>query len=316
MTGNNSKFIVLRSGINSTFQDSGRKNLSHIGIPIGGAMDNRNYQIANQLVLNTKETVVEFAYQGPLLKYFGETINTCITGNVNFEIVRNSKIEKGQCYKTYTINNEDEINIISTINSVYGYFAVAGGFCTDTFFESSSTNTRAEVGGNNGKKIETNNILNINKNKKPNVSKELNYMDTKIEYIRVLKSTNFDYFSENSQKNFFSKTFEVSKLSDRMGMRLNGPILENIINTNIKSEGIVKGVIQVPADGKPIIMLSDHGTIGGYPKIANIISADFDKISQLPPGFKIKFKQIQLKEAENLFYLYNLETQNLINQIS
>jgi len=101
-----------------------------------------------------------------------------------------------------------------------------------------------------------------------------------------------------------------------MGMRLNGPKLQNIISTNIKSEGIVKGVVQVPSDGNPIIMLSDHGTIGGYPKIANIISADFDKISQLPPGSKIKFKEVELKEAENLFYLYNIETQNLINQIN
>ncbi len=70
------------------------------------------------------------------------------------------------------------------------------------------------------------------------------------------------------KKNFLEKEFTVSKLSDRMGMRLEGPEIENIVNTNIKSEGLLKGVIQVPADGNPIIMLSDHGTIGGYPKIS------------------------------------------------
>ena len=86
-----------------------------------------------------------------------------------------------------------------------------------------------------------------------------------------------------------------------MGMRLEGPKLENITNTNIKSEGLVKGVIQVPADGKPIIMLSDHGTIGGYPKIAVIISADLDKVAQLPPGSKIKFEEVSLINAENYF---------------
>ena len=100
-----------------------------------------------------------------------------------------------------------------------------------------------------------------------------------------------------------------------MGMRLEGKKLENIVDTNIKSEGLIKGVIQVPADGNPIIMLSDHGTIGGYPKIAVVISADYDKLVQLPTGAKIKFKLIDLKEAENLYELYRLETENILNRI-
>ena len=114
---------------------------------------------------------------------------------------------------------------------------------------------------------------------------------------------------------FFKEEFKVTKLSDRMGMRLEGQVLENVVNSNIKSEGLVKGVIQVPSDGNPIIMLSDHGTIGGYPKIANVISADFDKLVQMIPGSVIKFKQVSLDEAEKLFKLYKLETDNLINQI-
>jgi len=100
-----------------------------------------------------------------------------------------------------------------------------------------------------------------------------------------------------------------------MGMRLEGEKIENIIDTNIKSEGIIKGVIQVPSDGNPIIMLSDHGTIGGYPKIGVVISADYDKLVQLAPGSKIKFKEIELSEAEMLFKLYQMETQNLILKI-
>ena len=113
----------------------------------------------------------------------------------------------------------------------------------------------------------------------------------------------------------FEKEFTISKLTDRMGMRLEGPKIENVIDTNIKSEGLIKGVIQVPADGNPIIMLSDHGTIGGYPKIGVVISADYDKLVQLTPGTKIKFKEVELSSAESLFKLYELETQNLISQI-
>ena len=92
-------------------------------------------------------------------------------------------------------------------------------------------------------------------------------MQTQLEF---LKGPQFDYFSKESQKNFFSKGYKISNLTDRMGMRLEGTVMTNIVNTNIRSEGITKGAIQVPADGQPIILLTDYPTIGGYPKIANV----------------------------------------------
>jgi len=98
-------------------------------------------------------------------------------------------------------------------------------------------------------------------------------------------------------------------------MRLEGPKIQNSKFSNIKSEGLVKGVIQIPTDGNPIIMLSDHGTIGGYPKFGVVISADYDKLVQIPTGSKIKFKLIELNEAENLYKLYNMETKNILNRI-
>ena len=99
-----------------------------------------------------------------------------------------------------------------------------------------------------------------------------------------------------------------------MGMRLEGQNIKNIVDTNIRSEGLIKGVIQVTADGNPIIMLSDHGTIGGYPKIGVVISADYDKLVQISSGSKIKFQEIELSNAETLFKLYEMETQKLILQ--
>ena len=89
-----------------------------------------------------------------------------------------------------------------------------------------------------------------------------------------------------------------------MGMRLEGTVIENIVNTNIRSEGIIKGSIQVPADGQPIVLLNDHPTIGGYPKIANVISADYDLLVQNAPGTKLSFKYIELEEAEKAFEMY------------
>ena len=116
-------------------------------------------------------------------------------------------------------------------------------------------------------------------------------------------------------RKFFNEKYLVTNQSDRMGMRLEGPKLENIVNTNIKSEGLVKGVVQVPADGNPIILFSDHGSIGGYPKIAVVITADHDMAAQLIPGSKIKFKEVNLDEAEELFKSYFNKTENYIEQI-
>ena len=309
-------FIVIRPGINSTFQDRGRKNLYHIGIPFSGAMDSRNYLLSNRLCGNKEDNpVLEFAYQGPLLKYFGDKVIIAITGDVNFTIKKKNKLINGICYQSFVLDDGDELDILSTNKSVYGYLSIGGKFDLKYQWYSFSTNTKANIGANDGKIIEAKQKINICEiNKDLNIKKS-NYINTKIEKIRILKGTNFDYFSEKGKKVFFEKEFVVSKLSDRMGMRLEGPKIENNFDTNIKSEGLIKGVIQVPADGNPIIMLSDHGTIGGYPKIGVVISADYDKLVQLTPGSKIKFKEINLSDAETLFKLYEMETQNLISQI-
>ena len=312
----NSFFEIIRGGINTTFQDNGRNNLYHIGIPFSGVMDKRNYALANSLVGNKiDKPVIEFAYQGPLIRYYGDKISLVITGDVIFKLIKKDEIISGNCYESYIIEDGDQIDIISTNKSVYGYLAIGGEFDLKFQWGSCSTNTKANIGANDGKKLRDNqkiNILNINEIQ---TKKKLNYINTKIERIRVIKGTNFNYFSDEGKKIFFKKEFYISKLSDRMGMRLEGPKIENVVDTNIRSEGLIKGVIQIPADGNPIIMLSDHGTIGGYPKIGVVISADYDKLVQLLPGSKIKFQEIELTDAETLFKMYEMETQNLISQL-
>ena len=309
-------FDIIRPGVNSTFQDKGRDHLYHIGIPFSGAMDNRNFLIANKLVNNNlNSAVIEFAYQGPLIKYFGEKINLAISGDVIFSIKKKDDEIPGNCYQSYQIESGDEINIISTNKSVYGYLAIGGEIDIKYQWNSCSINTKANIGANGGKKLKEGQKIYLKKINSNQVTKKIDYINTKIENIRVIKGTNFNYFSEDGKKLFYNSEFKISKLSDRMGMRLEGSKIENIVNTNIKSEGLIKGVIQVPADGNPIIMLSDHGTVGGYPKIGVVASVDYDRLVQMSPGSKIKFKEINLSDAETLFKLYEMETQNLLSQI-
>ena len=312
-------FEVIRPGINTTYQDFGRKNLYHIGVPFSGAMDNRNYLISNKLVNNKMNSaVIEFAYQGPMLKFNGESTTFAITGDVNFNIKRkkNSILEKGNSYQTYYLKSGDEIDILSTNRSVYGYLAIAGNIDVKLFGNSCSTNTKAKIGSNDGEKIKKGDKIFFSNLSNKTQIKKLNYINTKIEQIRVIRGTNYNYFSKESKNIFFKNEFNVTKLTDRMGMRLEGNKIKNIVDTNIKSEGLIKGTIQIPADGNPIIMLSDHGTIGGYPKIGVVISADYDKLVQIAPSSKIKFKEVSLSDAEKLYKFYNLETQNILNQIS
>ena len=309
-------FEILRPGINTTIQDCGRNHMYHHGIAVSGAIDQRNFKLANKFVDNhLNEAVIEFAYQGPLLKLKNNKINFCITGDVIFKIIRNnSNVEEGTCYKNYILEEEDQLDIISTKNTAYGYLSVNGGFQLEKLWDSYSINTKANIGPNNGKKYSIKDKIFIKDSKLKQIKKtKLNYTQLPDNIIRVIKGTNFDYFSKGAQDIFFNQEFLVSKLADRMGIRLSGQKLENIVNTNIKSEGIIRGVIQVPADGNPIIMLSDHGTIGGYPKIGVVISADLDRIGQFTPGSKIKFKEVSLEEAQNIFKAYTEDLNKYLN---
>ena len=311
-------FEILRSGTNSSIQDKGRTHLYHIGITISGAMDQRIFSISNALVNNNlNEGVIEFAYQGPLLQLKNGSANFVITGNVVFNILRkNSIIEEGKRFQSYLLEKEDQIDIIYTKDSVFGYLAIEGGFKIEKVWDSYSVNTKAKIGPNNGEKFSAGEKIYIKKSEVNNfVKKKIDYNNSVTTTIRTTKGTNFDYFSEEAKNKFFNEEYQVTNLSDRMGMRLEGPKLENIVNTNIKSEGLVKGVVQVPADGNPIVMFSDHGSIGGYPKIAVVITADHDKVAQLAPGSRIKFKEVNLDEAESLFKTYSKDTKSYLEKI-
>ena len=297
-------FEVLRAGINTTIQDDGRKNLYHIGVTSSGAIDKKNYKLSNIILKNEiNNPAIEFAFQGPHLKMKNGRCFFCITGSVDFQLIRNNGlVEKGYGYKIYNLEEEDEIDIRSTKSSVYGYLNVKNGFNFEKVWGSYSINTKANIGPNEGKKFSANQKIYLNRtlDKDPKII-QLRYLNYKINKVRIIKGTNFDYFSDKAKKIFFSDPFIISNEIDRMGIRLTGPNLENVVSSNIKSEGLVKGTIQVTSDGNPIIMLADQGSIGGYPKIGTVISADLDGLAQLTPKSEVYFEEVSLEEAEELY---------------
>ena len=158
---NNNFFEVLRPGINTTFQDQGRFNLQHFGVAPSGCMDYESFTIANALVSNEKtEGVLEFAYQGPLLKLIKGQTKFAITGRFHFQII-NSKNEtiNGECNRTYDLEEGEQVDILATNKSVYGYFAIEGGFSLSSFCNSVSILSRANIGPNEGTKINLKNKI-------------------------------------------------------------------------------------------------------------------------------------------------------------
>ena len=180
----NNYFEILRAGINTTFQDKGRNHLFHIGIPFSGAMDNRNFYLANKLVGNKLDLpIIEFAYQGPLLKFYGDKISIAITGDVIFKLKKKDIEIVGNCYESYQLENGDEIDILSTNKSVYGYLAISGKFDVKFQWGSCSINTKARIGSNEGKKLANGQKINISEINPNHDKKKINYFNSRIENL-------------------------------------------------------------------------------------------------------------------------------------
>jgi antagonist of KipI len=298
-------FLIERPGVNSTFQDKGRFGLQHLGVVACGSMDSFLSELANKLVgNNSDQPLIEFAYQGPLIKLISGKAHISITGNIKFEIrKKNNKIINGTPNTSFNLEEGDTLDVIATTKSIYGYLAVEGNFDLKKINNSFSTLLKAKIGPNKGEKLIINQKINVNSTIINN-NKKISLDFGKESAIRVLPGKQVSYFSDNSLKDFYSQKYKITNNTDRMGARLEGDKLNHIGSFNIPSEGISKGSIQVPGDGQPIVLLNDHPTIGGYPKIAHIISADYDNFVQKQPGSEIIFKAVNINEAEKAFVEY------------
>ena len=310
---------IERSGVSTSYQDLGRISVQFLGIVEGGSIDQSSSKICNAILQNNEnESLIEFAYQGPKFSIISGRCKIAITGDVIFEIQKkNNKKLTGVTYRSYILEEGDTVDIISVTNSVYGYLGFEGGIQIEEYFGSVSTNYKSGIGKNNGSKIQENDKIILKRNNISDDEYQLARLPDKAKKnkIRVLDGPQLDYFSKKGVSDFFASDFLVSNLTDKMGMRLKGNHIEHSKSPNIKSEGIVRGAIQVPADGQPIVLLSDHQTIGGYPKIAVVISADFEDLVQTMPGQLIKFRRVNMREAEISYNLKNKTIENIISSI-
>ena len=297
------KIEFLRAGLVTSLQGENINNLQHLGITTSGPMDYFLSKIGNLIMENNEDDLTfEICKFGPIIKVIEGSFIFLISGNINFKIINNSNSQKGECFKSYILKKGDILEINQTINSNYAYLIFKGELNGNVSSEYRSTIVSSSLGLNDGKKIsdfDKFNILNISFFRNRSLPFSLiNFYDNK---IRVVKGSQMNFFKISVIKKFFSKKFKISKNINRVGIRLIENPVKPTISSNIDSEGIIKGSIQVPGDGNPIVLTAEHPTIGGYPKIATVIIADLFKLAQLQEGAEFNFKEVEINVGENLY---------------
>lgn len=291
---------VIVPGIHATVQDLGRFGFQALGVPVSGALDSIALRLVNALVGNAPATAaLEFLHQGPTLEVAADSVRVAAAGG-EIEVLGRSP-RRIPPWQSVRLAQGLQFRLGAPQGAVCGYLAVDGGFALAPVLGSQSTYTRARIGGLEGRVLAGGDRLPLARPAaEPRAEVRLTEPpDWKPpDHIRVVLGPQQDHFSDSAIAAFLAAAFTVSKDADRMGLRLTGPQLAHTRGYNIVSDGVVTGAIQIPGSGHPIIMLADHQTTGGYPKIATVISADLPAVGRLRPGDSIRFRAVSTAEAE------------------
>ncbi len=294
---------ILKGGMLTTVQDLGRTGYQSQGFSVAGVMDVRSFKIANLLLDNPEnEAVLEFTLIGPTLEFTSATI-IAITGG-DFEPTVNG--EPVPMYTALYINKGDVLKLGSAKTGSRGYVAFSSYLEIPVVMGSRCTNMKSSLGGFKGRKLLAGDYINfrIKRRYLPfflSRKLDLNEFDQMSAELRVVMGPQDDKFSRQGIETFLNSEYTVTSDFDRMGCRLEGPFIAPKETSDIISDGISFGSVQVPSHGKPIILLSDRQTTGGYAKIATVASVDIPKLVQRKTDHKIRFRAITVQEAQKLY---------------
>ncbi|MFD2445657.1 biotin-dependent carboxyltransferase family protein [Bacillus sp. CGMCC 1.16607] len=298
--------IIEKPGLLTTVQDLGRSGYQRDGIMVSGAMDTLSMRLANILVGNDDgEAVLEVTLIGPTLVF---TIDTfiAITGAHISPMINQIPI---QMHRPIFVKSGDKLTFGTIQSGCRSYVAFKGGIHVPKLLGSRSTHLTAKFGGLNGGPLTRNAILTIKSFDYRNVpihkwrlSSYYQQIVFNQDPIRFIKGRQYHLFKEESKRNFTTSTYILSKDANRIGYRFNGPELLLTNQQEMLTEGVTFGSVQVPANGKPIILMADRQPTGGYPKIAQIIACDLPRLAQLKPGDSVSFSEISMKQAQALAY--------------
>jgi antagonist of KipI len=297
---------VLEVGGLATIQDLGRRGWRRFGVPASGPMDTLAFRAANQLVDNALEAAAIEVGAGDLLL---EARADCVIGLAGAGYDLSVQAFKFPLWDSCFVRKGWTVRLSKSGFGMWAYLAIAGGFQVNGVLGSRSTYLRGRFGGLDGRLLQPGDVLRSGPPRRPLelLSARTLPRTARPAYgpsptVAVIRGPQVERFEPASLHSFFSQRFRLSLTSDRMGYRLEGALPVQAGSADITSEGLAMGAVQVPADGQPIVMMADCATVGGYPKIAAVVSADLPLLAQCTPGRdEVAFTEITVQAAQERY---------------
>lgn len=289
---------VLKPGLFTTVQDQGRPGWQAEGVSVGGALDAVSLRLANLLLGNPEDAAgLECTAIGPVLR-FGQATRIAVVG---------AAVSDVPARRVMDISADDVLSLEAIERGGRTYLAVAGGVVVAPVMGSASTAVSAGFGGVDGRPLRAGDRLAIGAAKIDSIpaadrgwSLSWGWTPPAEErvVVRALEGPQHGWFDEASRERFWGSEFQVTPKSNRMGLRLQGDPIGRSDAREMISEAVTFGCVQIPPDGQPIVLLADRQTLGGYPKIASVISADWARLGRVMPGQRLRFERVSLQEAQ------------------
>jgi len=288
-------------GLLTTVQDLGREGFGSIGVSPSGAADPISLRLGNRLVANPDNgATLEMTLLGGTF-FFPEGAVLALAGSEFGATLDGSPVDLWTSVKT---RPGQTLRLGPARWGARCYLCVQGGIVVAPFLGSASTHILSGLGGFEGRPLRKGDVLQIGPAMRPygkrTLAPEVSDRLLQRAVLRVTPGPQMDWFPESSLRSFYTNTYRVSEQSNRMGLRLEGAPVSQESDGQMITEGVSLGAVQVPPGGLPIILFVEQQTTGGYPKIANVISADLHRVGQLRPRDEIRFEQVTFEVARSL----------------
>lgn len=301
---------VVQPGPMTLVQDRGRIGYQQLGVSVSGAVDVDALDAGNILVGNDLGAAGLEVMLGGLELEFSKSTIVAVTGADSSPALDDIHVAIGV---SFTAHPGSKLTLGMVSNGLRSYVAVAGGIAIKETLGSRSTHVASEIGGIDGRALAEGDILEIGDSSGEDCSGRLIDRENEISTdtpiaIRIVLGPQNDAFTADGIETLLNSKYTVTDQSNRQGLRLDGPEVESVSGRyDIISDAVVNGSIQVPGDGRPIILLADRQTTGGYVKVATVASVDLPKLGQATPGTTITFTAVSVDEAQDLLIVKSAE---------
>lgn len=290
---------ILSPGFQTTVQDLGRPRYTHLGISPSGAADPVSLRLGNLLVGNPLgAAALEMTLVGGMFEFSEDSV-VALTGSDFGATLNSSPVP---VWRSFAVRKGEILQCGATKSGARCYLCIRGTLDVPAVLGSLSTHLTTQLGGLNGRSLQAGDHFAVHENRPdafrhhaldPSVVIQVLKRDT----MRVTRGPQAELFSDEAMHAFSSSPYRVSEDSNRMGLRLIGHLTKKIRTTDMVTEGVPLGAVQISHDGEPIILFVEHQTTGGYPKIANVISADLHRLGQLRPRDEVRFEFVSVDQA-------------------